>query len=176
EPDARLAIGVLARLALALRPAVRAALARDELEAAHRLVAGGLHRAAPEAGEAHLEAAAVEAGGAQAPATGLDVVEDRGRVGVDGVRLGRNPQRQAPAAPDRARGRADLLRRPECPDAERQRQARVGAGQLRPGHPLARVRVPPDVRLAGGRPLAATPGARLTAEAPAAGVDAGEEG
>src|SRR3954454_13302320 len=58
EPDARLLVGHARRLALALRAAVRAAFARHQVEAAHRLVAGRLHGAAAEAGQPDLEAAA----------------------------------------------------------------------------------------------------------------------
>src|SRR3954468_5325542 len=47
--------------------AAGAALAREQLEAGERLVAGGLDGAAAEARERQLEAAAVEAGGPQPP-------------------------------------------------------------------------------------------------------------
>src|SRR5215218_7597507 len=46
----------------------------------------------------------------------------------------------------------------------------------RPDHPLTGVGVPPDLRVAGARSRVLAPGARLTAEAAAAGVDPRQEG
>src|SRR4051794_22795842 len=176
EPDPRLVFLGAIGVPLGLRAAARTPLAGDELERGERLVAGGLDSAAAEAGQRQLEAAAFEARGDQSPATRAGVVVDRGCPAAVDLFGGRGDSQWKPAAAGERPGcRANLLRRPEGPNAERERSALLDAGDLGPDHPLAGRGVPPDLRATAVRRRVLAPAARLAAEAAAARVDAREE-